>query len=152
MAEMGFTLICPAFRRGLISATHTCDGKDISPELHWSHVPPETRSFVLIMDDPDAPNGTFTHWILFDIPGSREGLSEGEESIGIPGRNDFQHVGYKGPCPPPRRGEHRYFFKLYALDIDSLDLLRGASREEVERAMRDHILDRTEFMGRYARR
>jgi Raf kinase inhibitor-like YbhB/YbcL family protein len=136
----------------LIPASHTCDGRDTSPELRWSQTPPETRSFVLIMDDPDAPNGTFTHWILFDVPSSVEGLSAGEEHIGIPGRNDFQHAGYKGPCPPPRRGEHRYFFQLYALDIESLSLARGATRAEVERAMRGHILDRTEFMGRYERR
>ncbi len=153
MAEMGLTLTCPSFLQGgPFPATHTCDGQDSSPELHWSHAPPDTRSFVLIMDDPDAPNGTFTHWMLFDIVGSATSLSEQEESIGIPGRNDFQHEGYAGPCPPPRGGEHRYFLRLYALDRESLGLQRGATRREVEAAMRDHILDHTELMGRYERR
>jgi Raf kinase inhibitor-like YbhB/YbcL family protein len=153
MAEMGFTLTCPAFRHGgPIPATHTCDAKDTSPELHWSHVPPDTRSFALIMDDPDASSGTFTHWVLFDVPASVGSLSEKEASIGIPGRNDFQREGYAGPCPPPRRGEHRCFFRLYALDVPSLDLPRGATRLEVERTMRSHILGDTELMGLYERR
>jgi Raf kinase inhibitor-like YbhB/YbcL family protein len=153
MAEMGFTLTCPAFRHGgPIPASHTCDTKDTSPELHWSHAPPDTGSLVLIMDDPDAAAGTFTHWVLFDIPTSVGSLSEREASIGVPGRNDMHREGYAGPCPPPRGGEHRYFFRLYALDVPSLGLPRGAARREVEEAMRSHILDDTELMGLYKRR
>jgi Raf kinase inhibitor-like YbhB/YbcL family protein len=153
MAEMGFTLSRSAFRRGgPIPASHTCDATDTSPELHWSHAPPDTRSFVLIMDDPDAPSGTFTHWVLFGIPVSVGNISAKEASVGIPGRNDFHREGYAGPCPPPRRGEHRYFFRLHALDVPSLGLPRGATRWEVEKAMRGHILDGTELMGLYERR
>jgi Raf kinase inhibitor-like YbhB/YbcL family protein len=126
--------------------------KNISPELHWSHTPPGTCSFVLIMEDPDAPDGPLTHWVLFDVPGSAEGLSEAEASIGIPGRNDFQYEGYAGPCPPPRGGAHRYVLRLYALDAASLGLPRGATRREVENAMRDHCLEHAELMGRYERR
>ena len=105
-----------------------------------------------MMDDPDAPGGTFTHWVLFDIPAAVEGLSEGERTIGTAGKNDFQHEWYAGPCPPPRRGAHRYFPKLYAVDVESLARKRGATRQEVENAMRGHILDQTALMGRYARR
>jgi len=153
MAEMGFTLTCPGFREGgPIPANHTCDGGDTSPQLNWSHVPEGTRSFALIMDDPDAPNGTFTHWVLFDIPGTVDVLSAGEEGIGVPGRNDFQHEGYRGPCPPPRAGDHRYFLTLYALDVETLRLERAATHMDVERAMQGHILDQTTLMGRYARR
>jgi Raf kinase inhibitor-like YbhB/YbcL family protein len=153
MAEMGLTLTCPSFLQGgPISATHTCDGKNISPELHWSHAPPDTGSFVLIMEDLDASDGTLTHWVLFDIPGSAEGLSEKEESIGVAGRNDFHYEGYAGPCPPPRYGAHRYVLRLYALDVASLGLQRGATRREVEHAMRDHGLEHAELMGRYERR
>jgi Raf kinase inhibitor-like YbhB/YbcL family protein len=104
------------------------------------------------MEDPDAASGSFTHWVLFDIPGAAQGLAAQAESIGIPGRNDAQHEGYTGPCPPPQHGEHRYFLRLYALDIASLGLQHGATRGEVENAMRDHVLDYTELMGRYARR
>lgn len=152
MAEMGFTLICPSFLPGgPFSATHTCDGKDISPALQWRHQPAETRSFVLIMEDPDAPDGTFTHWVLFDIPGAASGLAEQEVSLGMPGRNDAQYAGYAGPCPPPRSGEHRYILRLYALDVEALGLPCGATRREVENAMQGHILAHTELMGRYAR-
>ena len=102
MAEMGLTLTCPAFiQGGPIAPLHTCDGMDTSPALQWSHTPPETSSFILLMEDADAPNGPVTHWVLFDIPGSAEGLAEQEVSIGIPGRNDLHHEGYTGPCPPP---------------------------------------------------
>jgi Raf kinase inhibitor-like YbhB/YbcL family protein len=90
--------------------------------------------------------------VLFDIPASVSSLAEQEGIIGVPGRNDFQREGYAGPCPPPRRGEHRYFFRLYALDVPSLGLPRGATRGEVEKAMNSHILDDTELMGLYERR
>ena len=153
MVEMGFTVTCPAFLQGgLIPAIHAYDGKNTSPALQWSHTPPDTCSFVLIMEDPDAADGTVTHWMLFDIPGAAQGLAEQEASCGIPGRNDFQREGYTGPCPPPHGGAHRYVLRLYALDVDSLGLPCGATRPDVEKAMHDHILAHTEIMGRYERR
>jgi Raf kinase inhibitor-like YbhB/YbcL family protein len=152
MAEMRLTLTCPDFvQGGSISMIHTCDGADASPALEWSHTPPETSSFVLLMEDADASDGPVTHWVLFDIPGTAEGLATQETSIGIPGRNDWHHEGYTGPCPPPRSSEHRYVFRLYALDVASLGLPRGATRREVENAMRGHVLVQAELMGRYER-
>jgi len=153
MAEMGLTLTCPDFvQGGSISAIHTCDGTDTSPALQWSHMPAETDSFVLLMEDLDAAGGPVTHWVLFNIPGAAEGLAEKEASIGIPGRNDLHHEGYTGPCPPPRGSEQRYVLRLYALDVASLGLPRGAPRRDVENAMRDHVLEQTELMGRYGGR
>lgn len=152
MSEQGFTLTSPSFvPDGLISATFTCDGENTSPELKWIHAPDGTRSFALIVDDPDAPNGTFTHWVLFDIPADTKHLRGEVSDIGVKGRNDFQQVGYGGPCPPPNHGQHRYYFRLYALDVDSLQLPAGASRPEVETAIEGHILDQAELMGRYER-
>ena len=151
MAEQGFTLTSPDFGTDEpIPRKLTCDGANHSPKLDWIHAPEGTRSFALIVDDPDAPKGTFTHWVLFDIPADINHIPAGE-SIGISGRNDFQHEGYGGPCPPPNHGEHRYFFKLFALDVESLDLKLGARRSEVEQAMEGHILGQTQLMGRYER-
>jgi Raf kinase inhibitor-like YbhB/YbcL family protein len=106
---------------------------------------------VLIVDDPDAPRGTFTHWIVFDIPGDRTDLPSGvrSDAVGISGRNSGRELGFMGPCPPS--GTHRYFFRLSALDVASLGLAAGASREEVEDAMAAHTLDLAELMGRYQR-
>jgi Raf kinase inhibitor-like YbhB/YbcL family protein len=152
MAEQGFTLTSPAFvSDGLIPAIFTCDGENKSPELHWIHPPDGTKSFVLIVDDPDAPNGTFTHWVLFDIPATMDHLPTVASDVGVSGRNDFQQDGYGGPCPPPNHGQHRYFFKLFALKADSLNLQQGASRAEVEQAVKEHLLEKTELMGRYER-
>ncbi len=134
---------------------NTCDGEDRSPELSWSDVPQGTKSLALIVDDPDAPGGTFTHWIAWDIPASAKQLGEGQpktESLaggGRQGRNDFGKTGYGGPCPPPGK-PHRYFFRLYALD-GVLDLKAGARRSELERAMRGHVRAQGELMGRYGR-
>jgi Raf kinase inhibitor-like YbhB/YbcL family protein len=145
------TLTSPSFTPGgLISAAHTCDGLNISPEIRWTAVPEEAKSFALIVDDPDAPGGKFTHWVLFDIPGSARELPEGA-AVGVPGRNDFQQIGYGGPCPPPKHGEHRYFFKLYALKTASLGLSEGVSRKDLEAAMEPHVLEHAELMGRYGR-
>jgi len=153
MADMGLTLTCPDFvQGGSISAIHTRDGTDTSPALQWSHMPPETGSFVLLMEDLNASDGPVTHWVLFDIPGSAAGLAAQETSIGIPGRNDLHHEGYTGPCPPPRGSEHRYVLRLYALDVATLGLPRGAPRREVENAMRGHVLEQAELMGRYGGR
>ncbi len=148
---MAFKVESPAFSNGeKIPQKYTCEGKDISPELRWEGAPPGVKSFVLIVDDPDAPRGTFTHWVLFDIPAAESGLIEGSKQ-GKPGRNDFGKLGYGGPCPPKGHGVHRYFFKLYALDIPSLGLKEGVSKAEVEAAMKGHILAQTETMGRYER-
>ncbi len=150
---MTFTLTVSAFADGgLIPARFTCEGADISPELHWSESPAGTRSFALIMDDPDAPVGTFTHWVLFDIPAERSSLGEGESKVGLAGKNDFGRVGYGGPCPPLGHGPHRYFFTLYGLAIASLKLKAGANRRQLEAALRGHILAQAQYMGRYERK
>ncbi len=146
-----------AFREGeSIPKKYTCDGIDVSPPLSWSGAPKETKSFILIMDDPDAPIGTFTHWIVYDIPphvgGFEEDFPKTPELEGIKqGMNDFGYVGYGGPCPPKGHGTHRYFFKLYALDLSSLELPPGATRRQVEERMKGHILGETSLMGRYKR-
>jgi len=147
-----FTLESQAFGPGeTIPRIHTCEGADRSPPLRWADVPADTRSLVLLVTDPDAPHGTFTHWVLFDIPAGTEGLAAGA-SAGVPGRNDFRRLGWGGPCPPPGHGPHRYVFVLAALDRASLGLAEGATRAEVERAMEGHVLGRAELVGRYERR
>lgn len=152
MAEQGFTLSSPNFTAdGIIPTAFTCDGEDSSPELKWIHPPEGARSFVLIVEDPDAPKGTFTHWVLFDIPGDVQRLPSGTQEVGINGRNDFQRDGYGGPCPPPNHGQHRYFFILFALDVESLNLDAAVKRDEIERAMEGHVLEQAELMGRYER-
>jgi Raf kinase inhibitor-like YbhB/YbcL family protein len=152
MAEQGFSLTSPDFPNGsTIPVDCTCDGENQSPELAWLNPPEETRSFALIVDDPDAPSCTFTHWVLFDIPAEAKMIPAGVPKMGVGGRNDFQHDHYGGPCPPAKHGEHRYFFKLFALDIESLNLEAGAIRQVVEDAMQDHILATAELMGRFER-
>jgi Raf kinase inhibitor-like YbhB/YbcL family protein len=152
MAEGTFSLSSPAFDPGAaVPKEYTCDGRDASPALRWENPPEGTRSYALIVDDPDAPDGTFTHWVLCDLPASMQSLPEGASQAGIEGRNDFGETGYGGPCPPPGHGTHRYRFRLFALDVDSLGLQNGAERQEVEEAMRGHVLDRTELAGEYAR-
>ncbi len=150
---MAFTLIASGFPAGgAMPAKFTCEGANVSPELRWSDAPANTQSFALIMDDPDAPAGTFTHWVLVDIPADRMSLAEGAGAIGVAGKNDFGRVGYGGPCPPRGHGPHRYDFTLYALDRASLKLKAGASRREAEAALRDHVLARAKYTGRYERR
>jgi Raf kinase inhibitor-like YbhB/YbcL family protein len=152
MDKNGFSLTSPEFaHEGIYPAGRTCDSENSSPELSWTQVPEGTRSLTLILEDPDAPHGTFTHWVLFDIPPAETTLAPNEITIGIPGRNDFNSDAYGGPCPPANHGQHRYFFYLYALDIPSLNLERGAPREDVEEAMKGHILGRAELMARYQR-
>jgi Raf kinase inhibitor-like YbhB/YbcL family protein len=152
---MPFTLSSPSFADGeTIPAKHTCDGANQSPPLRWADSP-AAQSFVLIMDDPDAPGGTFTHWVLYDIPGTEHELPEGLSNVGAlgtPGTNDFSKVGYGGPCPPRGHGAHRYFFTLSALDIATLQLPPEASRRDVEQAMRGHVIGQARLMGRYARK
>jgi len=140
---------------GTIPKKFTCDGPDASPQLSWGGAPAGTQSFALIMDDPDAPVGTWVHWVLYNLPTSTNGLPEGvakqEQVAGgaLQGRNDFKKIGYGGPCPPPGK-PHRYFFKLYALD-GKLDLKAGATKPDVEAAMKGHILGQGQLMGRYGR-
>jgi Raf kinase inhibitor-like YbhB/YbcL family protein len=138
-----------------IPKKHTCEGQDVSPPLTWTNPPVGTKALVLILDDPDAPDGTWVHWVLYDLPGDARSLSENlpktnELANGArQGRNDFPGIGYGGPCPPPGPA-HRYFFKLYALDA-KLDLSPGASKAEVEKAMKGHILREAHLVGRYGR-
>jgi Raf kinase inhibitor-like YbhB/YbcL family protein len=154
---MAFTLISAAFRdETAIPAKYTCDGADVSPPLTWSDAPAGTRSFALIADDPDAPAGTWVHWVLYNLPAAISGLPENiakVESLDLrgarQGRNDFRRPGYGGPCPPPGPA-HRYFFKLYALDAP-LTLKAGAQKKDVEAAMEGHVLATAQLMGTYAR-
>lgn len=153
---MSFQISTTAFSEGgTIPKQYTCDGPDLSPPLSWADAPAATTSFALIADDPDAPVGTWVHWVLFNAPAASHQLAEGvkkDEHLSdgtLQGRNDFRRIGYGGPCPPPGK-PHRYFFKLYALDA-TLDLKAGATKPEVERSMKGHILGEAQLMGRYGR-
>jgi len=155
---MAFSLSSSAFKDGAtIPGKYTCDGADVSPSLGWSGAPPGTVAFALIADDPDAPAGTWVHWVLYDLPAAAAQLSENVEKSDAPaslggarqGRTDFRRVGYGGPCPPPGPA-HRYFFKLYALDAP-LKLQAGATKRDVEAAMQGHVLGTAQLMGTYAR-
>jgi Raf kinase inhibitor-like YbhB/YbcL family protein len=156
VSDMSFTISSASFPNGgNIPRKFTCDGADVSPELSWTQPPAGTGSFALIADDPDAPVGTWTHWVIFDLPAATGNLPEGVSKVGeLPGggrqgRNDFQKVGYGGPCPPAGKA-HRYFFKLYALDR-ALGLKPGATKPELEKAMQGHILGKAEWIGKYQR-
>ena len=139
---------------GDIPQKYSCDGEDISPPLSWSGAPETTKSFALISDDPDAPMGTWVHWVIYNIPGSSSGLDEdvpADETLSdgsMQGQNSWNRIGYGGPCPPG--GTHRYYFKLYALDTE-LDLKTGASKKELERAMKGHVVAEEQIMGRFSR-
>ena len=133
---------------GMIPARYTCDGRDISPPLEISGVPDGTVSLALVMDDPDAPGGTFDHWLVWNIPPETARIEEGREPQGVQGRTDFGRLGYGGPCPPS--GTHTYRFKLYALDC-TLDLPEGARKAQLEAAMQGHILAQALLEGRYSR-
>jgi Raf kinase inhibitor-like YbhB/YbcL family protein len=153
---MSFQLSSAAFSNGgTIPKNYTCDGPDISPPLSWSGAPAQTESFALIADDPDAPAGTWVHWVLYNAPASAKEVSDGvkkNEQLAdgtLQGRNDFRKIGYGGPCPPPGK-PHRYFFKLYALDT-KLSLKAGASKSDVESAMKGHVLAQAELMAKYGR-
>jgi Raf kinase inhibitor-like YbhB/YbcL family protein len=152
---MPFELTSTAFAAGeSIPRKYTCDGQDISPPLQWKDPPEGTQSFALIVDDPDAPRGTWVHWVLYNLPPSARALPEALSSdADLPdgsrnGQNSWQRLGYGGPCPPS--GTHRYFFKLHALDAQ-LNLAAGGSKEELLRRMEGHILATAETMGVYAR-
>jgi hypothetical protein len=136
---------------GQIPQRHTCEGQDVSPAMSWKGAPAETKSFALIVDDPDAPVGTWNHWLLYDIPPGTQSLAEGG-SAGLSGKNDFGRSGYGGPCPPRGHGPHRYFFKIFSLNAASLGLRAGATRAELDRAMKGKVLAEAQYMGRYERR
>ncbi len=152
---MAIQLISEAFSEGaMIPTRYTCDGEDVSPPLSWTELPPETGSFALICEDPDAPVGTWDHWVLFNIPASATGLPEAVPATAtlddgsVHGNNSWGRLGYGGPCPPG--GTHRYIFSLFALDI-KLDLKSGATKSGLLKAMEGHILARTRLMGKYRR-
>ena len=139
-----------AFREGeSIPSKFTCDGGDTSPPLQIGDVPSGAKTLALIADDPDAPGGLFTHWLVWNIPPQTNSIGEGSAPKGLQGTNDFGKSGYSGPCPPP--GTHRYSFKIFALDRE-LDLRSGAKRSEVNAAMKGHVIAQGELVGRYARR
>jgi Raf kinase inhibitor-like YbhB/YbcL family protein len=153
---MAMTLRSEAFQEGgNIPAKYTCDGDDVSPPLTWSGVPPQTGSFALILDDPDAPLRVFTHWVIFDLTADTPQLGEGVTQVphlpdgAIQGKNDFGKIGYGGPCPP--RGAHHYRFTIYALNA-MLRLAPGSSKEQALAAMKGHFLDQGQLVGLYQRR
>jgi Raf kinase inhibitor-like YbhB/YbcL family protein len=148
VAEFG--LQSSAFEHGEpIPRRHSCEGEDLSPPLAWSGAPEGTRSLALVVDDPDAPAGTFTHWLCWGLDPDAQGLGEGAAAP-VEGRNDFGTSGYCGPCPPPGHGRHRYFLRLYALDSDP-DLRPGAGKGELKRALEGHALAAAELIGTYER-
>jgi hypothetical protein len=155
--KMAIQLTSPAFKNGeVIPVKHTCDGEDLSPPLEWSGVPPSAKSLALICDDPDAPVGTWVHWVLYWLPSTVTALPEGVPAADTvlggarQGANDFKRIGHGGPCPPPGK-PHRYFFRLYALDT-VIDLDPGATKKELLRAMEKHIVAQGELMGKYGRK
>ena len=152
---MSLTITSSAFQHGgAIPAQYTCDGANISPPLRWSGAPAGTATFALVADDPDAPRGTWAHWVLYDLPAMTTALDEHvPPQASLPngakqGTNDFRAIGYGGPCPPS--GVHRYFFRLYALDA-RLGLPSGATKEQLLEVMAGHILAHAELMGTYRR-
>jgi Raf kinase inhibitor-like YbhB/YbcL family protein len=150
---MAMKLIVSAFPEGAtIPKLHTCEGADLSPAIEWSGAPPAAKSFALIVDDPDAPGGVWNHWLLFNIPAATHAIAQGYKPghLGASGSNDFGKHGYNGPCPP-RGGPHRYYFKLFALDVPKLDLKIGANRAALDRALHGHVIDQAQHMGRYER-
>jgi Raf kinase inhibitor-like YbhB/YbcL family protein len=152
---MAFQLIVSAFPDGgAISRLHTCEGADLSPALEWSGEPKGTRSFALIVDDPDAPGGVWNHWLVWDIPAGIHTLAQGARPAqgARSGSNDFGRPGYRGPCPPKGHGRHHYYFKLFALDAESLGLKEGAKRAAIDAALHGHILAEARHMGHYERK
>ena len=155
-ASMSLKISSPSFTNGgNIVKKFTCDGEDLSPQLSWSEPPAATKTFALLVDDPDAPVGNWNHWAMWNVPATARGIAEGlrknaELSDGSQqGHNDFRKTGYDGPCPPAGK-PHRYYFKLFALDT-KLDLKPGATKKELEAAMKGHVLAQAEWMGRYGR-
>jgi Raf kinase inhibitor-like YbhB/YbcL family protein len=149
--SLALKVVSPAFSHGEpIPAKYTCDGENISPPLEWTGIPRRARSIAVICDDPDAPSGLFTHWVLYDVNPSVSAVAEGSSAGGKEGVNDFDTRGYSGPCPPTN-GPHRYFFHVFALDVPSLGR-PGLRRREAVDAMQGHVLAHGELMGRYRRK
>lgn len=155
-SALGFRIGSRVFNEGtIIPKRFTCEGEDISPPLSWTKSPGGTRSLALIVEDPDAPAGIWTHWVVYNLPARTTAIPESvpkENQLpdgGLQGRNSFGHIGYGGPCPPPGRA-HRYFFRLYALN-SMLSLRAGASRQEVLDAIKGHVLSEAQLMGRFKR-
>lgn len=158
---ISFQLSSDAFSDGgLIPVKYTCDGSDVNPPLKWSGVPPGTKSLAMIVYDPDAPSGTFIHWILYNINPSVTSIAEGASrkddreipGIGVQGLNDFGEVGYGGPCPPRGHGTHRYYFALHALNVSSLNVKEPATASSLINAMKGKVLGYAILMGKYSRR
>jgi len=156
-ATMGIALTSPAFKDGSpIPSRYTCQGEDVSPPLKWGDVPDGTKSLALICDDPDAPMGTWVHWVIYCIPPTARELPQGvppKETLpdgSRQGTNDFKRIGYGGPCPPPGKA-HRYFFKIYALDTQ-IDLKPGATKKQLLSAMQGHVIGEGRLMGTYQRK
>lgn len=152
---MRFELTVAAFPEGgEIPVLYTCDGANISPSLEWRGEPSGALSYALIVDDPDAPGGTWNHWLLYDIPGHVHALAQGIKhgAVGVSGINDFGKRGYGGPCPPRGHGVHRYYFRLVALNVPSLGLREGENRKSLDTALRGHVLAETTYFGTYKRR
>ena len=158
-SDMPMNITSPAFtHNGMIPVIHTCDGQNVSPQLKWKGVPAATKSLALVVDDPDAPDPaapkmTWVHWVLYNIPADSAGLPENAtaqmlSSGTLQGLNDWHRTGYGGPCPP--KGKHRYYFKLYALDVVLPDL-KKPSKSELEKAMQSHVIARSELIGLYQR-
>jgi Raf kinase inhibitor-like YbhB/YbcL family protein len=147
---MSFALTSTAFAAGdVIPKRFTCEGDNIAPPLAWSGAPDQTRSFALVMDDPDAPHGTFTHWLVYDIPATAHAI--GSPPVGRTLSNDFGRAGYSGPCPPRGHGPHRYVFTLHALDVAVL-ALRGRERSSLDEALAGHTLAVATFTATYERK
>ncbi len=153
--NMALIISSTAFSNGgMIPSQYTCDGANISPPLQWSGLPPNTKTVALIVDDPDAPARTWVHWVIYDLPANTTQLSENikpQEKLADgakQGTNDFKKIGYGGPCPPS--GVHRYFFKLYALDIET-SLKPGATKDELLKTIENHVVAQGELIGKYKR-
>ena len=154
---MSIQITSAAFADGQsIPAKYTCEGNDVSPPLEWTNAPANTRSFALIADDPDAPAGTWVHWVIYDLPANISALPEGVAKTQTiagnakQGMNDFRRIGYGGPCPPPGK-PHRYFFRIYALDTMP-NLKPGATKKELLKATNGHVLAEGQLMGTYQRK
>lgn len=153
--KSALVLTSTAFKEGQpIPRQYTCDGVNISPPLEWTGVPTAAKTIALIADDPDAPAGTWVHWVLYNVPRENIGFvenvpaSENLKAGGFQGKNDFGKIGYGGPCPPS--ATHRYFFKIYAIDGE-LPLKAGATKADVEKAMQGHVVAQGQLMGTYSR-
>lgn len=149
---MALELNCPAFKNNeYIPSKYSCEGENVSPALSWSGAPQGTKSFVLIIDDPDAPMGDWVHWLVYDIPEDKNSISENAslKSSCKEGKTSFDTIGFGGPCPPPGK-PHRYFFKLYSLDT-MLNLPAGLTKQQLLKAMEGHILGKAQLLGLYKR-